>query len=191
MSDYSVSSKTFEEIEGGKEKENMRLVEAIFFVSGRFLTMQDLISLSDLNPLIIKELLEKIKEKYSKDDSAVEIVEKNGMWKMDVRQEFAFIVNKLATGSSEFTKAEQETLAIIAYKQPIKQSVVIKIRGNKGYDHVKKFEDLGLINKKKVGHTNELSLSDEFYEYFNVGENEDLKEVAEKIEQKGPEEGEE
>lgn len=174
MSDYDVSSKTMEEIEESKEKENQRLLEAIFFVSGRFLTMQDLISLSDLNPLMIRELLEKIKEKYSRDDSAVEIVEKNGMWKMDVRQEFSFIVNKLATGSSEFSKAEQETLAIIAYKQPIKQSVVIKIRGNKGYDHIKKFEDLGLVKKKKLGHTNELLLSDEFYDYFSVSENEDF-----------------
>ncbi len=174
MSDYDVSSKTMNEIEDAKEKENQRLLEAIFFVSGRFLTMPDLISLSDLNPLIIKELLERIKEKYSKDDSAVEIIEKNGMWKMDVRQEFSFIVNKLATGSSEFSKAEQETLAIIAYKQPIKQSVVIKIRGNKGYDHIKKFEDLGLVKKKKLGHTNELLLSDEFYDYFSVSENEDF-----------------
>jgi len=89
-----------------------------------------------------------------------------------VRQEYTNIINKLATGSSEFTKAEQETLAIIAYKQPIKQSVIIKIRGNKAYEHIKKFSDLGLIKKKKTGHTHELSLSEDFYDYFNVSESE-------------------
>ena len=89
---------------------------------------------------------------------------------MDVKPEYSHIINKLATGSAEFSKAEQETLAIIAYKQPIKQSVIIKIRGNKAYDHIKKFIDLNLIKKKKIGHTNELSLSDEFYDYFNVNE---------------------
>lgn len=166
------TSKTIEEIDEAKERENLRVLEAVFFVSGRFLSMQDLISLSDLNPIIIRDLIERLKDKFNKEDSAIEIVEKSGLWKMDVKQEYAHIINKLATGSAEFTKAEQETLAIIAYKQPIKQSVIIKIRGNKAYDHIKKFLDLGLIKKKKFGHTNELSLSDEFYDYFNVADGE-------------------
>jgi len=167
-----LGEKTIKEIDDAKELENLKTLEAVFFVSGRFLNMQDLISLSDLNPIIIRDLIEKLKEKYENENSAIEIVSKNGMWKMDVRQEYAYIINKLATGSAEFSKAEQETLAIIAYKQPIKQSVIIKIRGNKAYDHIKKFSDLNLIKKKKFGHTNELSLSDEFYDYFNVGDGE-------------------
>jgi segregation and condensation protein B len=96
------------------------------------------------------------------------------MWKMDVQQEYYSLITKLATGSSEFSKAEQETLAIIAYKQPIKQSVIIKIRGNKAYDHIAKFSDFGLIKKKKQGHTHILTLSEEFYNYFNVSSEENL-----------------
>lgn len=163
-------SKTIEEINEEKQKENLKNLEAIFFVAGKFLNLPELISLTDLNPIIIRDLIERLKDKYSADDSAIEIVEKNGMWKMDVRQEYFKIVNKLAGGRSEFTKAEQETLAIIAFKQPIKQSVIIKIRGNKAYDHIKKFTDLELIKKKKSGHTHELSLSDEFYDHFNFAE---------------------
>jgi len=168
-----ISSKTIRDIDEFAELEHLRRLEAIFFVSGRFLTMQDLVSFSDLNPLIIRELIEKLKEKHNKEDSAIEIVEREELWKMDVKPEYSYIINKLATGSVEFTKAEQETLAIIAYKQPIKQSVIIKIRGNKAYDHIKKFSDLNLIKKKKSGHTNILNLSEEFYDYFNVdvGEN--------------------
>lgn len=166
-----LTSKTAKEIDENREKEDMKKLEAIFFVSGRFLTMQELISLSDLNPIIIRELLEKLGERYEENDSAIEIVERNGSWKMDVKREYANIINRLATGNSEFSKAEQETLAIIAYKQPLKQSVLINIRSNKAYDHIKKFKDLNLIKKKKMGHTYELSLSDEFYDYFNVGEN--------------------
>ena len=165
-----VNSKTASEIDEAKEKEDMKKLEAILFVSGRFLTMQDLISFSDLNPVIIRGFIEKIKDKYAEIDSVIEIVEKNEMWKMDVVPEYSYIINKLATGNTEFSKAEQETLAIIAYKQPIKQSVIIKIRGNKAYDHVKKFLDLNLIKKKKSGHTNILSLSDEFYDYFGISE---------------------
>jgi len=166
------TSKTIEEIDEAKEKEDLKTLEAVFFISGRFLSMQDLISLSDLNPIILTDLIERLKDKYNREDSALEIVEKSGLWKMDVRQEYSHIINKLATGSSEFTKAEQGTLAIIAYKHPIKQSVIIKIRGNKAYDHIKKFSDLGLIKKKKTGHTHELSLSEDFYDYFSISESE-------------------
>jgi len=169
-----VSSKTIEEIDEAKEKENLKKLEAIFFISGRFLSMQDLISYSDLNPILIRETIDKLKKKYLDSDSAIEIVEKSGLWKMDVKPDYSYIVNRIATGSAEFSKAEQETLAIIAYKHPIKQSVIIKIRGNKAYDHIKKFNDLGLIKKKKQGHTSELSLSDEFYDYFNIDESKDF-----------------
>ena len=93
---------------------------------------------------------------------------------MDVKNEFSYIINKFATGTSEFSKAEQETLAIIAFKQPMKQSVLIKVRGNKAYDHVKKFTELGLIKKKKIGHTHELSLSDDFYDYFSINEDKEI-----------------
>ncbi|MCK4647552.1 SMC-Scp complex subunit ScpB [Candidatus Pacearchaeota archaeon] len=166
-----VSSKTLKEIDEEKEKENLKKLEAVFFVSGRFLNMQELISFTDLNPIIIKEFIEKLQEKYDKDDSAIEIVKKNDLWKMDVKPGYSNIINRIATGSSEFSNAEKETLAIIAYKQPIKQSVIIKIRGNKAYEHIKKFVELGLVKKKKLGHTHELFLSDEFYDYFNVQEN--------------------
>jgi segregation and condensation protein B len=169
-----ISSKTSEEIDEAKENENLKLIEAVFFISGRFLNMQEIISLTDLNPIIIKNIIDKLKERYNRENSAIEIIEKNDLWKMDVRQEYTHIINKLATGSAEFSKAEQETLAIIAVKQPIKQSVLIKIRGNKAYDHIKKFYDLDLIKKKKIGHTHELSLSEEFYDYFNVSPEEKI-----------------
>jgi len=164
----NVSSGTIDEIEDERDRENMRKVEAVLFVSARFLNIKELITLSDLNPIVIREVLAKLKEDYEKRDSAIKIIEKNGLWKMDVAPEYSGIVNKLATGSSEFSKAEQETLAIIAFKQPIKQSVLIKIRGNKAYDHIKRFADNGLIKKKKLGHTYELTLRDDFYDYFNI-----------------------
>jgi segregation and condensation protein B len=162
------TSSTIKEIDEKREKEDMKKLEAAFFISGKFLSMQELISLTDLNPIIIEELIEKLQEKYDKQDSAIEIIKKNKMWKMDIRLQYHDMINKLAGGKSEFTKAEQETLAIIAFKQPIKQSVIIKIRGNKAYDHIKKFCELELIKRKKISHTHELSLSDDFYNYFNI-----------------------
>jgi len=169
-----ISKETLEEMDSSQEIESIKRVEAALFIAGRFLTIQELITLTDVNPILLKKILADLQDKYK--DSGIEITKRDNLWKMDVAQEYSNIVNKLATGSSEFTKAEQETLAIIAYKQPMKQSVLIKIRGNKGYDHIKRFVSLNLINKKKMGHTAELTLSENFYDYFHANKGEELKE---------------
>lgn len=178
------------------EKENEEKVEAALFISGRFLNMQDLIMLTDINPIMLKEILNRLEKRYS--SRAVRIVNRNNSWKMDVSEKYNYMINKLASGAAEFTKAEQETLAVIAYKQPIKQSVIIKIRGNKAYDHIKKFVELGLVQSKKAGHTNDLLLTEEFYEYFSVqkksagerlgGELENVEEAIKKAEEEVAEE---
>lgn len=163
-----LTAETTKELDESLEIENLKKVEAALFISGKFFGLQELVMLTDVNPLMLKELLRKLIEKYNKEDSAIEIVSKENMWKMDVRQEYVHMINKLATGSAEFSKTEQETLAVIAYKQPVKQSVIIKIRGNKAYEHIKKFIEIGLVSAKKSGRTKELKLSDDFYEYFHL-----------------------
>jgi len=181
---------TIRELEDDSEVENMKKVEAALFISARFLTLQELVMLTDINPLMIKELLIKLIEKYNREDSAIEIIVKDNMWKMDVRQDYVSMINKLATGSAEFSKAEQETLAVIAYKQPVKQSVIIKIRGNKAYEHIKHFRDIGLVFAKKEGHTLDLKLSDDFFEYFHLQKKEEGgKTIA--VEESGLDEGDE
>ncbi len=169
----NITSETAKELEEDNEIENLKKVEAAMFISARFLSLQDLVMLTDINPLMVKELLGKLIEKYNKEDSAIEIIIKDNMWKMDVRQEYVHMINKLATGNAEFSKAEQETLAVIAYKQPVKQSVIINIRGNKSYEHIKHFIEIGLIISKRAGHTLELKLSDEFFEYFHLQKKEE------------------
>ncbi len=166
--DLGLTSRSQEELDIAEEQKSLKKVEAALFISARYLSVQELVELTDINPLLLRELLEKLRDKYQKTDTAVEILNKEELWKMDIRQEYFEMINKLATGKAEFTKAEQETLAIIAYKQPVKQSVIIKIRGNKGYEHVKHFIDIGLVKAKRAGHTLELNLSESFYDYFHL-----------------------
>lgn len=172
--DSTISSESIEEIDRERELESAKKVEAALFIAGRFLSLKELVSLTDINPILLRKILSDLPDRYK--DSGLEIVNKGDSWKMDVGSDYVGLVNKLAAGTSEFTKSEQETLAIIAYKQPVKQSVLIKIRGNKAYDQIRGFAELGLINKKRAGRTWELSLSDEFYEYFHVNK-EDKKEL--------------
>lgn len=161
-----ISRESIEELDKERDVENARKIEAALFIAGRFLSVAELVALTDINPILLKKALEELQEQYK--ERGVEIVEQNEKWKMDVAAEFSSIVNRLASGESEFSKAEQETLAIIAHKRQMKQSIVVKIRGNKAYDHIKRFVEMGLINKKKIGHTAELTLSDKFHEYFHL-----------------------
>ncbi|MGB9707735.1 MAG: SMC-Scp complex subunit ScpB [Candidatus Pacearchaeota archaeon] len=168
-----------------ENKEVIKKIEAVLFLSARYLTTDDIVRFTGVNPLTVKEIMLELIKRYNKEDSGLTIIRQNvegkELWKMDVRQEFHQLINKIATGESEFTKAEQETLAVIAYKKPIKQSVVVKIRGNKAYDHIKHFIEYGLVKSKKAGRTYELNVSERFYDYFNL-DKEGKVEVKEKSE---------
>jgi len=167
--------------EGNRGSEG--IVEAALFIAGRFMSLQELVMFTGINPISLKEILQKLEERYkANSNNALTLIAKGGLYKMDVKQEYSWLTNKLASGSAEFSKAEQETLAIIAYKQPITQALVVKIRGNKAYEHIKKLIEVGLVKPKKTGHTYELKLDDEFYNYFSL---------KTKQRQEGQEEGEE
>ncbi|UCD21255.1 MAG: SMC-Scp complex subunit ScpB [archaeon] len=152
--------------------ELMKKIEATLFLSARFLTVNDLVRLTGVDSIMIKRLLDDLEKKYKNEDSALRIIKRNfeeeQLFKMDVKQDFHGIINRIVSGKAEFNKGEQETLAIIAYKQPIKQSIVVKIRGNKAYDHIKHAIVAGLVRAKRSGRTYELNLTEQFYEYFNL-----------------------
>jgi len=156
------------------EKNNGAIAEAVLFIAGRFMSLDELVMYTNINPLTLKEILQELEQKYKTLNSAFELIVRGENYKLDVKKEYSSFVSKLAAGKSEFTKAEQETLAIIAYKQPITQSVIVKIRGNKAYDHIKKFREVGMVKSKKVGHTLQLNLNENFYDYFNVKKNPEL-----------------
>jgi len=176
-----ITKESIEELDRDIEAENIRKVEAALFIAGKWMSIQELVALTDVNPILLKKILEDLGDKYR--DSGIVIENQNNLWKMDVAKRYVGMVNKLATGRAEFSKAEQETLAIIAYKQPIKQSIVIKIRGNKAYEHIKKFNEMGLIVKKKMGHTAELTLSENFHDYFHLDIKKGEKKEGEKAEE--------
>ena len=180
MEGAQISKKTVDEIDKARDVENLKKVEAALFVAGKFLSVQELVSLTDLNPILLQRCLSDLKENYG-EGSAIEVINKNDLWKMDVSNDYQDIVGRLAGGSAEFSKAEQETLAVIAHKQPVTQARIISIRGNKAYDHVKKFRDVGLISAKRAGRTLELNLSEDFYNYFSLGKK-GVKDVFEGVE---------
>ena len=47
-----------------KERELLKRLEATLFIAGRFLTMRELVSLTDINPILLRKLLDDLTDRY-------------------------------------------------------------------------------------------------------------------------------
>lgn len=140
-------------------------VEALLFAT-QGLSVKKICETLNCKPKAVVQALESLKDDYSKRDSAFIVTNTNNVWKLTVHSEHVPVVKDLIP--SEFPKSVMETLAVIAWKNPVEQSDVVKVRGNKAYNHIKQLEDYELISSSPKGRTKELRLTDRFYEYFNT-----------------------
>ena len=153
------------------ENEYKNRVEAILFTLGRFVDVEELKTLTEIGSIgVLKECLEALKKEYNGRNSSLQIVNEDNKWKISIKKEYLFLTEKLLT-NSELDRPAQETLAVIAYKNPALQSEIIKIRGNTAYDHIQILKDLGFITAEKTGRTRTLKLTQKFFDYFDVVEN--------------------
>lgn len=155
-------------------------VEAILFASGRFMDVATLMNLTGASDKqVIKSNVEKLIQEYSQRESPLMIVEEKDGWKITVREKYLPLVRKIVS-DMELPKTVLETLAVIAWKSPVLQSEVIRVRHNKAYDHISELEELGFIVKEKQGRSYILKLSEKFFEYFDVDGTHDIKEFLKK-----------
>ena len=153
-------------------------VEAVLFTLGKFVTIEEISKVINQSPEKVKSALGQLEKDYSSRDSALSLQEREGKYKLNIKKEFGYLANKLVS-DTELDSPTTKTLAVIAYKAPVKQSEIIKIRGNKAYDHIKALRESSLISSEKYGRTKLLKLSQHFYDYFDTAE----KEVKEKLNQ--------
>jgi len=142
------------------------VIEAALFASGRTLTPRELADLSALSEERAGALADDLAAEYAARDSGIEIKSIGEGYSMQVR--FGLAGRVLSFAPKEIEAPLIRTLAIIAYKQPIKQSVLVEIRGNKSYDHVKELEQRGLINAEKFSRTKLLTTTRGFADYFGI-----------------------
>ena len=142
------------------------VIEAALFASGRSLTPRELADLSALSEERARALADDLAEEYAARDSGIEIKSIGESYSMQVR--FGLAGRVLSFAPKEIEAPLIRTLAIIAYKQPIKQSHLVEIRGNKSYDHVKELEERGLINAEKFSRTKLLTTTRSVADYFGI-----------------------
>lgn len=149
-------------------EDNKNKIEAVLFTTGRFLSLEDISKLSGIGSVgLLNNLLLELKRDYEDKKCALEITNQGEKWKLNIKKDYLYLTENLLT-DSELDKPTQETLAVIAYKSPAKQWEVVKIRGNKAYDHIKILKELDFITSEPLGRSRLLKLTQKFYDYFDV-----------------------
>ena len=108
------------------------IIEALLFSSSRPLSEKEISSAFDLRSppksSEIKEALKSIEEKYS--ENSIELVKVASGYRLRIRQEYSPWVAKLWEAKPQkYSRALLETLALIAYKQPITRGEIEEVRG--------------------------------------------------------------
>jgi segregation and condensation protein B len=108
------------------------IIEALLFSSSRPLSEKEILSAFDLRSpptsTEIKEALKSIEEKYS--ENSIELVKVASGYRLRIRQEYSSWVAKLWEAKPQkYSRALLETLALIAYKQPITRGEIEDVRG--------------------------------------------------------------
>jgi segregation and condensation protein B len=170
-------------------------IEALIFASDKPLTtleitelvnnafgfMEDKITLDQ-----VESAIEGITEKYNSEFYPFEMRMSGGGWQFLTKKEYHKTVAQL--NGDKFLKrlsaASLETLAIIAYKQPVTKGEIEAIRGVSSDYAVQKLLEKELIiisgrNEKLPGHPLTYSTSRTFMDYFGINSPEDLPRIRE------------
>lgn len=155
-------------------------VEAILFTTGKFLSVEDISNLTGITSSDeINNALNLLIQEYNSRNSSLQIIQQGSQFKLTLKKEYLYLTTQLLR-DTELDKPTQETLALIAYKQPVLQSLIVKMRGNTAYEHIAKLHELEFIESEKSGRTRLIKTTPRFYEYFDVVDNE-LKEKLSQI----------
>ncbi len=126
-----------------------KLLEAALFASPRPITTDELAALDpEASPAGLQSALDELREHYDVDGHGVELVEVGAGWQVLTRPEYTEAIERaqMAVRPTKLSPAALETLAIIAYRQPIGRAEVAEIRGVDVGAVIKSLHERGLID---------------------------------------------
>lgn len=151
-----------------------KVVEAALFIAGKRLSLEDLSAFTGKTPIPrLKTAIEHIKKDYSSRGSPIELTDENETYKLDLKPEYLDYVKNLAP-QMDMRKAVLTTLSYIAFKQPITQSKLVKLFGNRIYDYVKELVQRNLIKAVPYKRTRMITTTKKLVTYLGQ---EDIKKI--------------
>ncbi|MEK6967986.1 MAG: SMC-Scp complex subunit ScpB [Nanoarchaeota archaeon] len=168
-----------------KEQEDIKKkIEAILFSTGKRISIDEMCKLMRTRDQEnVKSALRELQHDYDERQSPMMVVEEGQFWKLSVREKHLSLVKQI-TPEAEMPKTVMETLSVIAWKSPALQSEIIELRTNKAYDHINELESLGFIAKEKHGRSYLLKLTQKFFDYFDLKDEEEVRKKFEKFKER-------
>lgn len=126
----------------------MQLIEAALFAANRPITIEELQTLEPEASLAdVRTAVDELREHYDFDGHAVEVVELAGGYQVLTRRAFAEAIERaqIAVRTPKLTPAAMETLAVIAYRQPVGRAEIEEIRGVSAGGVLRSLQERGLI----------------------------------------------
>ena len=144
------------------------IIEGALFLVGRQISIEELSRVSGINEGKVIEILKELQEKYG-EDSGIKLVLAEGKAQLIVNPK---VLPKIAHLSPyrELSKGQLKVLSIVAFKNQVTQSQIVKSIGNKAYSYIKELEKKGFIKGEKFGKTKLLKPTKLFKEYFGIEE---------------------
>ena len=143
-------------------------IEAVLYLKGKPLSPLDISKILNETTSLIEEALIALQAGYSQRDTALELVEKEGKFSLQLRPGLGELVQNLLP--VDISGATLRTLATIALKKRILQSDLVEIRGSGAYEHIKELVALNFVERKRQrdGRSFWLTLSEKFHQTFTV-----------------------
>jgi len=162
------------------------VIEALLFASEKPLTIEQVKNVLDnLEGQQIRQLIEELRAEYEQSNRGIRITEIAGGFQMVTQPTLAVFLKKLFKGRhvERLSKPALETLAIIAYKQPVTKLEVESLRNVNVDGVVKGLLDKDLIRiagrRKAPGRPFVFGTTRQFLEYFGLKSLEELPKIEE------------
>lgn len=160
------------------------VLEGLLFVVGdEGITMKELLEIMNISKEELQQLIIELKEEYENDNRGIRLSILGDAFKLTTKKEHKEYYEKLLKNeeSNTLSSSAIETLAIIAYNEPITRIQVDEIRGVSSAPMIRKLVAKGFL--KEVGKSdlpgrpNLYKTTSEFLDYFNMSSIDDLPKI--------------
>lgn len=161
------------------------IIEGILFAWGDPVDIKDLIKVFSISKEKLIDILLEMEEDYNKDSRGLRLVRVNDTFQLSTKPEnYNYISEFVSTKNKKnLSNAALETLAIIAYKQPVTKIEIESIRGVKCDGTIKALQDYNLVEitgtLDRIGRPNIYGTTDEFLKKFGLSSISELPELEE------------
>nr|WP_263325855.1 SMC-Scp complex subunit ScpB [Neobacillus sp. Marseille-Q6967] len=167
------------------------ILESLLFAAGdEGLTLKHITEVLEIDEIKAREIIEELMEVYERDSQrGIMIVQLAGTYQLATKKENAAYLKRLVDSphTTALSQAALETLAIIAYKQPITRAEIEEIRGVKTERPLHTLMSKALIKEvgraEGTGRAYLYGTTKEFLDYFGLKNIEELPQLPEKVDE--------